>query len=286
MTKIFKSQRLNGYYCQGNPLLDYDLSLINEETGEKTVFREVRSRYCFASLPNFIKIEKGHRTVVEYILKKLDYKVRESKLTKRDVVVWLRVAKEAKFLPKSVGIHDLTSKKDMDNRTAIDATDLSPSLLYIYLTVIRVIQEAPAMIRMIPSLVKGYKLDFPSAWVLASKCTMNNSLHNFVNCAGGYPGSYPDINTTKEIRLSQILALKAFMRDPDKYDNSKVCKHMSWGAEQALRRIIAKYKNEVHLQATDFIDSVKRDAIKKANTPNEYLELIKTPKLKEKVHGR
>lgn len=290
MDKIFKSQRLAGYYCQGNPRLDYNLIFVNEETGEKTLITEERNHLCFGSLPNKIQKKEGHRTVLEYILKKHRFKVRDDVLSRREIAVWLRVARGAKFLPKSVGVNDLTREEEgsMDNRTTIDITDLTPSLLYIYLTVIRMIQEAPAMVRIIPSLVKGYKLDFPSAWVLTSRYTMNTPLHNFVSCApSGYPGTNPpDINKTENVSLDQIIALKLLIRNPKKYDKRVVEPGMSRGAESTLRHITDGFKKRgVYLTAKDFLDPMKREAVKIANDPKEYLEIINSQP-KEKAHGK
>lgn len=166
---------------------------------------------CFFSLNHEMRDRgKGVSNRIMYFI--LDVEKKHT-LSLEEKVNWIKLGVENGTLPEY-----MLEEDPKDNRFVLKADSISPSLLYVYLSTLRNMQENSQFVRTALTLVNIYKIDYIAAFVAASKHNLRNSWHSIVGLGKDYGAS--DI-TKLLIPLSIIIALKRYLKDPTKYDKRK-----------------------------------------------------------------
>ena len=93
----------------------------------------------------------------------------------------------------------------------IDTLDLKT--LYIYLIIVRHLQEEPYFVRGIKYLVEERGVDFYVAFAVASRCCIGNKAHHVIPLGKQYPFSqeHNSINNVKVYNINHMFRLIKFM---------------------------------------------------------------------------
>jgi hypothetical protein len=172
---------------------------------------------CFRGLERQLKDEKLNRVYMEIV----DCQIASPKITSEEKKQWIELAQKYKFLPEYVE----QSWTD-GGKYVIDLNDknMSPSLLYAYLTVIRYIREEPGFIKSI-LIMTNHGVNFYIAFVLSSKMYVTNVGHHIISSCKAYP--YKEINTVDsvlntELNIGAAIAIRRYFNNPRKYDTRNI----------------------------------------------------------------
>ena len=173
----------------------------------------VFNKACFSGLGLYMQKEgnEDYNRII-YIFNK------HSSLSKEECLRWLLLAKQNKFLPRYTSI-----KKVLQHSNVVfDYSNITFNLLYVYLTIIRMLVEEPKFIKNMLVLVDKYKVNYFAAFIAAKYYGFNNFGHSFCSPSNGYPAiSKP--NELKKLQLNRILGLYRFIQQngPDMVKGSK-----------------------------------------------------------------
>lgn len=211
-SKIIKPERSQGHvmkYC----VYTEDGDVITMVKNPDKEFKNIQwnnNGVCFASLIRDVQKLKIVNRVM-YFIQDGDYK---NKLDDQEKADWVTIAKHGWVLPGYVTEDDVLS-----GTPVIKLVDVNPSLLYIYLSSLRVIQENPSFVRAMLYLVAVYRMNFCAAWVLASRLVITNSWHNIVEIGRYYCQKNEDDINELDIEIRFVIGLQRYMKDPWKYDS-------------------------------------------------------------------
>lgn len=166
---------------------------------------------CFVSLRQSMGIKDGKvpNRVMYFILNAEGKHV----LSPEERVNWIKLGAENGTLPEYILEED-----PKDDRFVVKLEGISPSLLYVYLSTLRNIQENTQFVRTALTLINIYKMNYVAAFVAASKYNLRNSWHSIVGIGKDYGSS---VITNLDIPLSVVIGLKRYLKDPTKYDKRK-----------------------------------------------------------------
>lgn len=185
----------------------------------KDTFKKNESISCFASLLNDLKDNSKTYNRLLYILDErrndiscVDYDTR---------VLWINESIKNNALPSYIVESDIQNNKYI---IRLDEKNLSPSLLYTYLTVIRVMNEEPIFVKNTITLITKYQLPYCLAWLFASKISHSNAGHNIIPICKSYSNitTQTNINIISGIYLRYPLALKKYLSNPYLYDKRDI----------------------------------------------------------------
>lgn len=153
----------NLWFFNPDPVQDEDGN-ITEETLEETRKKHIKA-FCFAP---FVRdshplIAKGFRYVAYKF--KIDFSKSYPALSKFEVTRWIKLCQAYKLLPRSIDAEQIWKTSSIILKYA----DLKPNQLYVYLSSVRYIQEAPHFIRSVLYLHDTLGVDFYISLVVASK---------------------------------------------------------------------------------------------------------------------
>lgn len=199
---------------------------------DKKYYKKPVRKYgvCFASLLREVSDAKGEVNRLVYVLNKS----RQPQLLENEKIRWLNMCVKAKALPDYIKSSDIRG-----GRYVIRLDDqLPPSLLYIYLTCIRWIQECPEFIKNMLILVDKYNMSFYLAWLVSSCFSINNTWHNIVPYGYCYRGGLESIINNDKINLTTARGFKNFLSNPTKHDKRSCMKSAdrSFLAEQNIQK--------------------------------------------------
>ena len=183
-----------------------------------------RNTACFAGLLRELGQYKDVNRIMYSVQKNAGDGMKKSKVEKgkvdplnldsREMAYWIRICKDNKALPDYVDEQWTEGKKFV---LKIDNT-VTPSLMYVYLTCLRSLQEDPGFIRAMIYAITGYFIDFAAAWCLGSRLAISNSGHNIIPIGRIYGRRDAfDINNAA-IPIGYAIAIKRFLNNPYKYD--------------------------------------------------------------------
>lgn len=158
-----------------------------KESGKATGGSDV----CFGGLLGEIRSSKANRMYFRMEVDKEDVKKGAILLSDKERRQWIVLAKKHKLLPpyiKEDAIKDLSKEKSnkiKGNPAAlgefvIDLDNLSPTVLYIYLSTLRNIREMPGFVRVVSYLVLEKKMNFYAAYLIASKIVITVAGHHII----------------------------------------------------------------------------------------------------------
>jgi hypothetical protein len=175
--------------------------------------KKVLNVACFSKLGYFLDEErnKDYNRII-YIFNK------HKALSNEECLRWLLLAKQNKFLPRYTNINNVLQNSNV----VFDYSKITFNLLYVYLTIIRMLVEEPKYIKNVLVLVDNYKINYFAAIIAAKYYGFNNFGHSFCNPNG----TYPTVNEPSELNklcLNSILGLYRFIQQncPDVERNSR-----------------------------------------------------------------
>lgn len=178
----------------------------------KLDFKKNTNTSCFAQLPRMLSdFSTKHKEWPNRVLFLCDFKKHpKSKChtTLEERNWWISACKRNNLLPEYV-------KKDFAKTGnvvfKIDTLDLKT--LYIYLVIVRHIQEEPYFVRGIKYLVEERDIDFYVAFAVASRCCIGNKAHHVIPLGKQYPFSqeHNSINNVKDYNINHMFRLIKFM---------------------------------------------------------------------------
>jgi len=174
---------------------------------------KVLNTACFSGLGSYMRKDenKDYNRII-YIFNK------HKALSDEECLRWLLLAKQNKFLPRYTNI-----KKVLQNSNAVfDYSNVTFNLLYVYLTIIRMLVKEPKFIKNVLVLVDKYKINYFAAFIAAKYYGFNNFGHAFCSPSNGYPHVNKP-NELKKVQLSKILGLYRFIQQggPDMEKGAK-----------------------------------------------------------------
>ena len=135
-------------------------------------------------------------------------------LSKLEIIRWITLCQEHKLLPQNIDAEQIWRTSNI----VLKYADLKPNQLYVYLSSIRYIQEAPHFIRSVLYLNDTLGVDFYISLVVASKyiCPAINTGHHILPVSAlrnsSIPkGQYPETNLMAEIDLRFANAFRTFV---------------------------------------------------------------------------
>ena len=187
---------------------DINVNNIPKAESPKKVFANTNSA-CFAELISCINTKAPESNRMVYLMNS-----RGEYLPKGILDAWIKLCRKNKMVP------DYLDDSLMLKRTPVyKFLDHSPSLLFIYLTAMRMVQEMPMFVCAMISLCYIHKIDFYTAWAIASATQVHNTNHNIVSIGKGY--GYSDV-ADKAINLSYIRGLRRYLQAPPKFDTRTI----------------------------------------------------------------
>ena len=203
----------NVKYCVFYDSIDKVVTRTDEEL-EKIDPQWNTNNICFAALINNIKVydnsHSNNANRVMYFIQRTHYT-----LPIKERLMWIKRCVRNKMLPEYILEQDLRG-----DRFVLDITRISPSLLYVYLSALRNIQEDLKFVKTALVLTGKYRMNFAAAFAVASRFAMGNSWHNII----GLGKKYGDTgNIAKlEVPLHLIIALKRYLNNASKYDRREL----------------------------------------------------------------
>ncbi len=191
----------------------------------------IKKNVCFRGLDHELK-DKGLNRVymaIEDCTKALP------RITPKEKKQWIELAQKYKLLPEYVK-QSWVDKGEY----IIDLRDknMSPSLLYAYLSIIRCNRDEPGFVRSVLIMV-DHGVNYYIAFALASKMYITNSGHHIINVCRRYP--YMATNTTKaifdmDLEIGVAISLRRYFDNPKKWDKRDVISKPGQSTNQYLSR--------------------------------------------------
>jgi len=250
------------YAEDGDGIVIYD---VNELKKNRPVQANINT-ICFANLRSdansFNKKNKKKANRLMYVISQNPKTGRYlSGLVDEESIAWLNLAKDNKALPEYI-----TEEAIIKATPVIKLVDTMPSLLYVYLCSIRLLNENAGFVRIMLRLTSKYEMNFCAAWVVASKIIISNYGHNIINIARHYGYKEKDDISNIEVPTATISCLYHYLENPAKYDNRSLEKFL-YGSAVSTR-----------YNACDIINSIPHG---KQNRSVTALDLIRSSQIKK-----
>lgn len=199
-------------------------------------------------------------------------------VTKEEKLIYLKLAVEHGFLPEYICPEEVCDK----NIVVFDLTDLTQAQLYIYLCICRFMEEYVGLTKSIVYLMSKFKMDFATALVIACKCTVSWSGHNFISVTSKYGANKNVANETTDIPLNIIMGINRFIKEPTKYDsNSVLASSVNSFKGEPIIREISKIKTTVSVQ--EAIDPLIQKALNSSDDDTATEWINKFDEIKHKI---
>lgn len=134
-------------------------------------------------------------------------------LSKNQTKQWIDFCVKYKLLPSYVSSDQSGYVLKIDN-------EVPPSLLYVWLCLIRHVWENPDFCVSVIHLVEN-EMDVYAALVTATLFNVNGAGHNFLSLSSSDQYDYLTLAKVR-IPIAHIISLRRFMENPKKYDN-RIC---------------------------------------------------------------
>jgi len=192
-----------------------DVTISNDPERDFANIQKNRNGVCFAGLIDELKYDdhRGKTKCINRIMYYIQDKNYTDKLDDQEKTDWITIAKHNSILPNYV-----TNEMVLSGQPVIKLVNISPSLLYIYLSALRVIQENQSFVRAMLYLVAVYRMNFSAAWAIASKLVITNSWHNIIQLGQNYGYKINDDVNDIKVPLNLIIGLNRYLKNPTTYD--------------------------------------------------------------------
>lgn len=219
-------------------------------------FKASKHRYvCFSQLLNILKDGGGSINRVLYHMQVASNAC--IKLTLDEQRRFIELSVKHRMLPKYVTPDSLIS--ETEGKIVIMLEDLTPSLLYMYLSQYRYLREDPGFIRSILHLYDRIGFGFYAAFVIASRVSIDYTAHHFLTLQRRYgDGDKNNVNNTT-IPFSTVVGLSRFVRRPHDYDDRKLTSNKN--QYEASDRIESICKIEEELKPYELLEPLIKRAV-------------------------
>ena len=167
---------------------------------------------CFSSLNTSLDVHtKTNRILYAFKPNKV--------LTDENCEDWLKLVKKHNLLPRYSKVKEIVKNKNV----VFDTRGITRNMLYVYLTVVRMLVEEPKMVKNILKLVDKYKTNFFVAFVASIYLGVTNTGHLFC-CPADYYPARKNITDLKNLPFNLMIGLYKFIKEkcppaPMKIDN-------------------------------------------------------------------
>ncbi len=213
------------YHCENKGKRLYVPKSVKKEFGS-----EIRSDVCFARMKNeFISHTRASTNVYEnpkldrvklpipnrVYYKAVKDKIATPKLAESEKHKWIVMCKENKMLPDYVPLS--TAKTE---EVVLDLDNLTPSILYLYLSSVRNLTETPGFVRGMIRLVSKLQMNFFVAYVFLSNIFITNAGHHIISRSKsyGYKAKDPKPEKMTKISVDLMIGIRRMVNDPLKHD--------------------------------------------------------------------
>lgn len=224
-------------------------------------------------------------------------------LTDEQRARWITICKMHGLLPSYIKEENLSKsstkkdgrRNDIHGKFFIDISDVSPTLLYIYLSTLRNLREDPGFPKAVIHLVDDLGMNFYAAYVFGSRIGITCTGHHILEVTRSYGERYPSKdaaehisgNVTASARIAYCL--RNFIREPSKFDSNLAKNGLRLSASCMLNSVAG---SDVHNYLLTLREFFEEDVIKAimSSTPEEYERHMKkhlSKKVKEAaVNGK
>jgi hypothetical protein len=192
---------------------------------------------CFSEVPYALKGKKDTYNRLLYIFGETHNYMECTAYDKR--IIWINESIKNHTLPEYILESDIKNNKYV---IQLDEDKLSPSLLYIYLTTLRVMDEDPGFVENMLVLINNYQISYYLAWILASKISHGNSNHNLIPISRNGGITETNVNKVSGLNIRYALSLKAYLSDPHGYDTRSVYSGDKGNIFRTLEDSLVRYK--------------------------------------------
>jgi hypothetical protein len=207
------------------------------------------------------------------------YIIQEGDIPQKDQLEWIKLSVKNGTLPEYI-----LDQEPNSDRFVLSLKDVSNSLLYIYLSTLRNMQEDVQFIQTILTLVTKYKMDYPAALVVASKFNIDNNWHSIIDLGRTYGDTKSIVDLA--VPVSVIVALTRYLKDPSKYDNRRFSDNMyPLRSKERIYKATGLFYDTRQLptnaccRAEQLLDPIVKKAIK-AKSDKEVISLMKSAGIK------
>lgn len=134
---------------------------------------------------------------------------------------WITEGAKAGTIPPYITYEN--SNNGMDFIIKLDEENVPLSLLYVWLTTLRALQETKDMVVATKLLMKEYSMSYFPALVLAGRMHGIDEPHTYLSVRKDYGWNIEDVNNL-QINAGYVVGLKRYIEDPVKYDNRVIYK--------------------------------------------------------------
>jgi len=232
---------------------------------------KMHSGVCFSGLVPLIKRQKVAPNRLYAVIK--DDKKNAIQLSLNEKEAWVNMAIRNKMLPPYFSLEAA--------RTGIfvlDISDIPPSLVYCYFATFRFIREDPGFVRAMVYMVDELEINFYAAFVLATRVCLTQRGHSITSGVRPYMDKAKDVERVS-IRLSEIVGLRRFVRNPKKYDQRPLkTASCGYGSDYYCNSTIARAAEGIKhsctakfFKAPSFLKALKASSDKKVT---EYITKV------------
>ena len=235
---------LDGNYTHGKHKIEWALikdlkkKSISKRWGHEEI-RAIVKNYaedvCYGSLRR--SLQKKY----SYMFTKIGLEnVARDILSKTDMITWLSLAKKHKLLPHYIRPTHVVGDMQSINAILNFKSIKNKQHLYIYLSMLRYLQEEPGLVKIVVHLVKDLKIDYFIAFAVGCYHGVRYEGHSIVPYRAPYPA--PKKAAKAEYSLLYSRRLKEFIKDPLKYGDKNLFTDTYWDMEGSLKKIKTKNK--------------------------------------------
>lgn len=244
-------------------------------------FKATKTTYvCFSS---FLSVISKSRNMNRILYKMTTDKSACVKLTLKEQRRFIELSVQHRMLPKYV-TPDTIAKDGKSGTMVLLLENIAPSQVYMYLSQYRYLREDPGFVRSIVHLHDNLGMNFYAAFVLASRVSIDYTVHHFLTLQRLYASS-ANVNEV-EVPFHIIAGLKRFVYRPHKYDNRKVMDFGRYYSYEAASRIESICKIKISLTAQELFEPLVIKAFSALTDKVAQKYIDQYLRLKERIQYR
>lgn len=204
------------------------------------------------------------------------------KLTLDEQKRFIELSVKYGMLPKYITTDSLIS--ETEGKIVIMLEDLTPSLLYMYLSQYRYLREDPGFVRSILHLHDKAGFDFFAAFVVASRVSIDYTTHHFLTLQRTYGDNSKNLVSVVTVPFSTIVGLKRFVKKPGDYDK-RFAMNTNYGYE-ASSRIEGICKIKRNMSPQELLEPIVKRAFSAMTDEISSKYLAQYDRMKERITYR
>jgi hypothetical protein len=229
---------------------------------------DLRTGACFSQLLSMLKTDDKDDRIYYKMEEDIHQKV---KLTDEEKHHWIELCVTHGTMPDYITIGDI-DKKVMVLKIV---EDLTPSLIFIYLCCFRYYREDTGFVRAMVYLVNKCGMNYYAAFVFATRVCINYDLHHILTGVRRYGDSIGPEEAI--IRLSDVIGLSRFLKNPKKYDSRGPRSHKNTGSFNQFQcastiEKISSVRHDCKVQDLFDLNILKAISAENDSDSKEYLD--------------